>query len=174
MKVLHRPSFIATGDTMPFFETHDSTRLHYTDWGTGKSVVFVSSWALGGEMWEYQTTPLSHQGLRCITLDRRGHGRSDDPGRGYDFDTLAGDIAALLEHLDLRDVTLAGHSMGCAEIARFLSRHGTERVARVALVSPITPFILKTPDNPEGTSGVVRDAMAARITRDRAAFFTDG
>jgi non-heme chloroperoxidase len=162
---------------MPFFETRDHTRLFFTDWdkgNTGKSIVFVSSWALGGAMWEYQTVPLSHQGLRCITFDRRSHGRSDDPGHGYDFDTLADDLAALLEHLDLRDTTLVGHSMGCAEIVRYVSRHGTDRIARVALISPITPFILNTADNPEGTPKLVLDAMVASLMRDRPSFFTNG
>ena len=93
---------------MPTFETGDGTRLFYRDWGIGTPVVFVSSWALSGEMWAYQVAPLSQDGLRCITYDRRGHGRSDDPGRGYDFDTLADDLAALLTQLDLHDATLVG------------------------------------------------------------------
>src|SRR5690349_1442790 len=98
---------------MPFIQTRDHTNLFYKDWGTGKPVIFVSSWALSSAMWEYQMLPLSEQGLRCIAYDRRGHGRSDEPGRGYDFDTLADDLAEVINQLDLNEVTLVGHSMGC-------------------------------------------------------------
>jgi pimeloyl-ACP methyl ester carboxylesterase len=137
-------------------------------------VVFVSSWALSGAMWEYQMVPLSEQGLRCIAYDRRGHGRSDDPGRGYDFDTLADDLAALIAHLDLRAVTLVGHSMGCGEIVRYLSRHGQNRVARVALISAITPFLLRTADNPEGAPQAALDAHIAALQNDRPSYFRSG
>src|SRR5690348_3885210 len=103
---------------MPFIETQDHTRLYYRVWGTGKPIVFTNSWSMGGDMWQYQMAPLAEQGLRCIAYDRRGHGRSDDPGQGFDFDTLADDLAAIIEQLDLHDVTLVGHSMGCGEIVR--------------------------------------------------------
>jgi non-heme chloroperoxidase len=160
---------------MPFFETGDGTRLHYRDWGTGAPVVFVSSWAFSGGMWEYQMVPLSDHSLRCITYDRRGHGRSDDPGRGYEFDTLADDLAALLTQLDLRAVTLVGHSTGCAEIARYLARHGSSRIARVALISSSTPFLLRTADNPEGAPKSYLDRHLAALSKDRPAYFsTDG
>lgn len=115
---------------MPFFETNDHTRLYYRDWGTGSSVVFVSAWALSGAMWEYQMVPLTDQGLRCIAYDRRGHGRSDDPGSGYQYDTLANDLAALLTHLDLKGVTLVGNSIGCCEIVRALSPWHRSRCLR--------------------------------------------
>ena len=159
---------------MPYIETSDHTSLYYRDWGTGKPVVFVSAWAFSGAMWEYQAVPLSEHGLRCITYDRRGHGRSDDPGSGYEFDTLADDLAALLAQLNLREVTLVGNSMGCAEIARYLSRHGTSRIARVALVSPITPCILRSADNPEGAPKSLLDAHGAALHKDRPSYFTDG
>lgn len=159
---------------MPFLTTNDDTRLYYLDWGTGVPVVFVNSWALSSAMWEYQMLPFAEQGLRCISLDRRGHGRSDDPGRGYDFDTLADDLAALFTHLDLRDVTLVGHSMGCAEIARYLSRHGSDRVARVALIAPTTPFILRTDDNPEGVPSIALDVGMASLRQNRPLYFSDG
>jgi non-heme chloroperoxidase len=160
---------------MPFFETGDRTRLYYRDWGTGAPVVFVSSWAFGGAMWEYQTVPLSDRNLRCITYDRRGHGRSDDPGRGYEFATLADDLAALLAQLDLRAVTLVGHSTGCAEIARYLARHGSSRIARVALISPTTPFLLRTEDNPEGVPKSYLERHLAALYNNRPAYFsTDG
>src|SRR5215475_15076988 len=100
---------------MPFIETRDRTRLDVRDWGAGKPIVFVSGWALSGAMWQYQMLHLSERGHRCIAYDRRSHGRSDDPGRGYDYDTLADDMATLIEQLDLHDVTLVGHSMGGGE-----------------------------------------------------------
>jgi len=162
------------GNPMQFFETSDRTSLYYTDWGTGTPVVFLSSWSVGGDMWQYQMAPLSNHGLRCIAYDRRGHGRSDDPGRGYEFDTLADDLAALIAQLDLRDVTLVGHSMGCNEIARYFSRHGTSRIARVALIGTLTPFILRTADNPEGVPKIALDQTVAALQRDRPSYVTDG
>ncbi len=159
---------------MPFIETSDHTSLYYRDWGTGMPVMFVSAWALSGAMWEYQMVPLSDQGLRCIAYDRRGHGRSDDPGRGYEIDRLADDLAALLTQLDLREVTLVGNSMGCGEIARYLSRHGTSRVARVALISPSMPCILERADNPEGVPRSALDAHIAALHKDRVLYFADG
>lgn len=157
---------------MPYLETQDHTRLFYKDWGTGRPVVFVSSWALGVEMWEYQMLPLSYQGLRCIGLDRRGHGRSDDPGRGYDFDTLADDLAALIETLNLHDVILVGHSMGCAEITRYLARHGTSRIARVAFVAPIR--LVQPADSSEDFIKVGMEASAQLMMADRPRYMTEG
>lgn len=159
---------------MPYLETADGTRLHYTDWGTGTPVVFVSSWALSGAMWEYQQCALTDAGLRCVTYDRRGHGHSDDPGRGYDFDTFADDLAALLERLDLRNVTLVGHSMGCMEIIRYLARHGTDRIARAVLISPTAPMILQTPENPGGVPQAALDYQLAALQNDRPRYFGDG
>ena len=158
---------------MATLETRDGTRLFYRDWGSGRPVVFAASWSLGSDMWEYQMTPLSKQGLRCIGLDRRGHGRSDQPARGYDFDTLADDLAALLDRLDLRDAILVGHSMGCGEIVRYLSRHGSGRIARIALLGPTLPFLLKTADNPEGLDGALFEAMRAAMLQDRPKWLWD-
>jgi non-heme chloroperoxidase len=134
-----------------FVEAADGTRLAYTDWGGGRPIVFVHAWALPSAMWDYQRGPLSEQGLRCIAYDRRGHGRSSVPNGGYDCDTLADDLSALLTRLDLSDVTLVGHSFGGGEIVRYLTRHGSSRIAKVALVAPAaTPFVMKTADNPNG------------------------
>ncbi len=152
---------------MPFFETNDHPSLYYRDWGTGAPVVFVSSIVLSGAMWEYQMLPLSELGLRCIAYDRRGHGRSDDSGSGYEFDTLADDLSALIELLDLHEVTLVGQSMGCAEIAHYLARHGTSRIARAALISPTTPFLLKTEENPEGVPEAACEMHLAAQLEDR-------
>ena len=107
-----------------FIRTADGVNLFYRDWGQGEPVVFVAGWSLPSDSWNYQMLALSEQGLRCVAFDRRGHGRSSDPGRGYDFDTLADDLAAVLDVLDLRGVTLVGHSMASGEIVRYLTRHG--------------------------------------------------
>ena len=135
-----------------FIRTADGVDLFYRDWDQpgGEPVLFVGGWSLPSDAWNYQMLALHDQGLRVIAFDRRGHGRSSDPGRGYDFDTLAGDIAAVIEALDLHGVTLVGHSMGCNEIVRYLSRHGSARVRRVALLGTMTPVVKRLPDNPDG------------------------
>jgi non-heme chloroperoxidase len=158
----------------PFIETRDGTRLFHLDWGTGKPVVFTHAWGLSADSWEYQMIELVDRGLRCIAYDRRGHGRSSAPGRGYDFDTLADDLAAVLDRLDLHEVTLVGHSMGCGEIARYLSRHGKGRIARTVLVSSVTPLVARRPDYPEGTDPARYDALIAGLKKDRAAALTAG
>ncbi len=135
---------------MPHLTTSDATDLFYRSWGEGPAVVFTHGWGLSSELWQPEMLKLAKAGFRCIAYDRRGHGRSDDPGRGYDFDTLADDLGAVLDALNLSAVTLVGHSMGNGEIARYLSRHGDARVARVVMVAPALPFALKTAANPEG------------------------
>jgi len=158
----------------PFIEGRDGAQLFHLDWGTGAPIVFLHAWALNAELWEYQMTALVERGWRCIAYDRRGHGRSSDPGRGYDFDTLADDLAAVLDRLDLRGVTLVGHSMGGGEIARYLSRHGRARIARAVLASSITPLVGKKPDNPDGTDPSQYEALIAMIKQDRPAVLTGG
>jgi non-heme chloroperoxidase len=138
----------------PFIETRDGTQLFYRDWGTGEPLVFMSGWALTSDCWAYQTAPLS-ESARCIAYDRRGHGRSSDPGRGFDPDTLADDLAAVLDALDLKKVTLVTHSMAGGEAVRYLSRHGSKRVARLALIAATLPFMTKTADNPDGIDPAV-------------------
>ena len=125
-----------------FIVGSDGTELFCRSWGAGQPVVFLHSWALNSEMWGYQMMPLVRAGFRCIAFDRRG--QSGDSGEGYDFDTLADDLAAVLDSLDLRNATLVAHSMGCGEVTRYLTRHGSRRVARVALLAPTGPFLLKT------------------------------
>ncbi|GAA2150983.1 alpha/beta hydrolase [Kitasatospora kazusensis] len=157
---------------MPYFETStDGTRLAYEDYGTGQPIVLVSSWVLNADMWEYQIPYFTERGYRCIALDRRGHGRSDRPSGGYDMDTVADDLAALLERLDLREVTLVGHSMGGCEIARYLARHGESRVAKVAFVSATLPFLMQTEDNPDGAPEAVLMGSLAQLRRDRPNWF---
>lgn len=136
-----------------FIRTADGVRLFYRDWGQGEPIVFLASWSFPSDSWNYQMLALSEAGFRCVAFDRRGHGRSSDPGRGYDFDTLADDLAAVLNVLDLRDVTLVGHSMASGEIVRYLTRHGSNRVARITLLGSVTPLIFRTADNPNGIDG---------------------
>ena len=155
---------------IPYIEMPDHTSLFYKDWGTGMPVVFIHGWALGADMWEYQMPYLARQGLRCIAYDKRGCGRSSQPWTGYDFNTFADDLATVIEQLDLREVTLVGHSMGCGDITRYLSRYGASRVARAALVAPTTPFILKAPDNPEGVDKGVFDDIVAELAKTVRAF----
>jgi pimeloyl-ACP methyl ester carboxylesterase len=162
---------------MPYFTSPaDGTRLHYTDYGPadGPVAVFVNSAYAGTEMWEFQVLPLAEEGYRCVGLDRRGHGRSENVWGGYDLDTLADDLYGLLDHLDLRDTTLIGHSMGSVEITRCLTRHGSGRVARVAFVGGIAPGVVRSADNPYGTEQAAVLAANELSRRDRAAFFTAG
>ena len=145
-------------------------KIYYEETGTGKSVVFIHGWPLNGAMWEYQMTELSQHGLRCITYDRRGFGKSDWPAAGYDYNTLAFDLKSLLDQLNLTDVTLVAFSMAGGEVAKYFSLHGGERVAKVVLISCVTPYMLKTPDNPDGVPSEVFDKMTAGILQDRPAF----
>jgi non-heme chloroperoxidase len=151
---------------IPFIETRDRAGLFYRDWGTGKPVLFTHSLSVNSDLWQYQMVHLASQGLRCVAYDRRGHGRSIDPGRGYDFDTLADDLATVIEKLDLREITLVGHSMGCGEIVRYLLRHSSARITRVAMVSPSLPFALKTEDNPDGVDRSVVDQLNSQWSKD--------
>lgn len=157
----------------PFIATADGTSLFYKDWGAGKPVVFVHGWAVNSDSWQYQMIHLAGQGVRCVAYDKRSHGRSADPGKGYDFDTLADDLAALIKRLDLREVTLVGHSMGGGEVIRYLSRHGAGRVARAVLVAATTPFALKTADHPEGIDRGVFDQIRAAWCKDFPKWLND-
>jgi pimeloyl-ACP methyl ester carboxylesterase len=155
-------------------QTRDGQQLFYRDTGTGKPVVFVHGWTLSSAIWRGQLDWLAGQGLRAIAYDRRGHGQSTKPESGYDYETLSGDLAALLEQLDLSEVTLVGHSMGSGEVVRYLARHGTARVARVLLVGPTTPYALKTGDNPEGVDTAIYDGLVAALQADRPAYMKSG
>jgi len=122
-----------------FIEVDSLTSLYHKEWGSGRPAVFLHSWGRQSDLWQYQMIHLAERGVRCIAYDRRGHGRSSDPGRGYEIDTLADDLSAVIESLDLKEVTLIGHSLGCGEIVRYLSRHGSSRTARVVLIAPTLP-----------------------------------
>lgn len=156
---------------MPYFETHDRTRLFYVDGGQGDPVVLVSSAWLSSRMWEWQLMTLVDRGFRCVAYDRRGHGRSDWTFAGYDYDTLADDLAALLEHLDLRRVTLVAHSAGGGEVVRYLTRHGAGRIARIVLISATLPLPMQTADNPDAIDRALMEADLAQRTADRPAWF---
>jgi len=162
---LHNSARGATG-VGPFVETPDGTRLFVKEWGAGDPVVFVHSWAVNSDLWQYQMLFLASQGIRCIAFDQRGHGRSSDPGRGYEYDTLSDDLSAVLEQLDLRGVSLVGHSMGCGTIVRYLTRQGTSRVKRIVLVSPTMPFLLKTADNPQGVDKAALERLRSGWAKD--------
>jgi non-heme chloroperoxidase len=139
--------------------TRDGVGLFCRDWGDGPPLVFVASWSLPSDSWTYQMLALCEAGFRCVAYDRRGHGRSDDPGRGFDFDTLADDLAAVMDTLDLRGATLVGFSMGTGEVVRYLSRHGAARVARIVLIGTTTPMLARTADNPDGIDPAVFEAF---------------
>ncbi|MBS9720835.1 alpha/beta hydrolase [Tianweitania sp. BSSL-BM11] len=155
---------------MPFIQTADETELFYNDWGTGKPVILIHGWPLDGDMWEYQWPTLTAKGHRVITYDRRGFGRSSQPFSGYDYDTLASDLQTIIETLDLHDVSLVGFSMGGGEVARYIGKYGTARLSKAALISAVTPYLLKTADNPDGVDKSVFDDMVEQLRKDRPAF----
>ena len=144
--------------------------IYCEELGKGKNVVFIHGWPLSGAMWEYQITQLPQQGMRCITYDRRGFGHSDKPAGPYDYNTLAADLKAVLDGLDLQDVTLVGFSMGGGEIAKYFSLYGGARVTKVVLISAVVPYMLQTEDNPDGVPQEVFDGMAKQMIDDRPGF----
>jgi non-heme chloroperoxidase len=152
---------------MSYFTNRTGHRLFFHDWGTGKPMVFIHGGALNANCWEYQTVALSEQGYRCIAADTRGCGRSDEPGSGYDYDTLADDVADLLDFLDLGDITLIGHSMGAGTITSYLTRYGTERVGRCVLIGPTTPYMLLADDNPNGVPAQMFEDSVALLRVNR-------
>jgi non-heme chloroperoxidase len=158
---------------MPFITAKDGTSLYWREWGDGAPILFLNSLGLGSQMWDYQIAAFSEEGFRCIGFDRRGHGRSDQPARGYDHDTFADDVATLIGELDLRGLTLIGHSMAGGEMVRYLTRHGCDRVARMILLAPMTPMLLKTQDNPNGVPASEFEALWALWRRDYPKWVAD-
>jgi non-heme chloroperoxidase len=160
---------------MPFVTTKDNTEIYYKDWGnpSGKPVVFSHGWPLNSDNWENQMFFLGNHGYRVIAHDRRGHGRSSQPWDGNEMDTYADDLLTLLEHLDLKDVMLVGHSTGGGEVARFLGRHGSSRVSKAVLVSAVPPCMVLKESNPNGLPLSVLDGFRTAMTTDRAQFFLD-
>jgi non-heme chloroperoxidase len=158
---------------MCIFKTDDKTEIYYKDWGAGQPVVFSHGWPLNADAWEDQMFFLASHGYRCIAHDRRGHGRSSQPSDGNNMDTYADDLAELVKHLDLHDAIHVGHSTGGGEVARYIARHGTERVFGAVLVGAVVPLMLKTPQNPEGTPIEAFDQIRASVLADRSQFFKD-
>jgi non-heme chloroperoxidase len=156
----------------PFLEMRDGTVLYCKEWparkaaGDEKTFVFVHSWSASTELWQYQMLALSDRGYRCFAYDQRGHGRASDPGRGYDYDTMADDLAEVMEKFDLRDATLVGHSMSGGTITRYVTRHGAGRVRKVVMIAPTLPFVLKTADNPNGVDEKALAQQRAEWMRD--------
>ena len=158
---------------MSTITTKDGTEIYYKDWGKGPAVTFSHGWPLSSDAWDGQMLFLAQNGFRAIAHDRRGHGRSSQPSSGNEMDTYADDLATLIETLDLRDVTLVGHSTGGGEVARYIGRHGTARVAKAVLIAAVPPIMLKTAANPEGLPIEVFDGIRAGLARDRSQFYKD-
>jgi len=158
---------------MSAITTKDGTRIYYKDWGSGQPVVFSHGWPLSSDAWDDQMLFLADRGYRCIAHDRRGHGRSSQPWNGNEMNTYADDLAELVEHLDLKDAIHVGHSTGGGEVARYIGRHGTKRVAKAVLIGAVPPLMLKTPANPGGLAIEAFDQMRQGVTNDRSQFFKD-
>ncbi len=158
---------------MATITTKDGTQIYYKDWGKGQPIVFSHGWPLSADDWDGQMLHFGQLGYRVIAHDRRGHGRSDQTWDGNDMNTYADDLAVLFEKLDLKDAILVGHSTGGGEVARYLGRHGTKRVSKAALISAITPLMLKTEKNPTGTPVEVFDELRAALAANRPQFYQD-
>ena len=153
--------------------TKDGTEIYYKDWGKGPVVTFSHGWPLSSDAWDGQMLFLVHNGFRVVAHDRRGHGRSSQASSGNDMDGYADDLAAVIEALDLKDASLVGHSTGGGEVARYIGRHGTKRVAKAVLIAAVPPIMLKSAANPEGLPMEVFDTLRSGMTKDHSQFYKD-
>ncbi len=158
---------------MSTITTKDGTTIYYKDWGKGPAVTFSHGWPLSSDMWDGQMMFLAERGFRCVAHDRRGHGRSSQPWSGNDMDGYADDLAAVIEALDLQDITMIGHSTGGGEVARYIGKYGTQRVARAVLLAAVPPIMLKSAANPEGLPIELFDGLRAALAKDRAQAYRD-
>lgn len=156
---------------MPYVTTQDNTKLYVKDWGTGRPVILIHGWPLSADSWDDQALAIADAGMRAIAYDRRGFGRSDQPWDGYNYDTLADDLAAVIAHTGADNAAIVGFSMGGGEVARFLSRHGGKNVSQAVLISSVVPYMLQTDDNPNGVPAAMFAQMTAGMKQDRAHFF---
>jgi non-heme chloroperoxidase len=158
---------------MSTITTQDGTEIYYKDWGSGPVVTFSHGWPLNADAWDGQLLFLAQHGFRVVAHDRRGHGRSSQPSNGNDMDGYADDLAAVIDALDLHDATLVGHSTGGGEVARYIGRHGTSRVAKAALIAAVAPIMVQGPSNPEGLPRSTFDDIRAGLVKDRSQFYKD-
>ncbi|HKE61151.1 MAG TPA: alpha/beta hydrolase [Nitrospira sp.] len=158
---------------MPYITTKDGTEIYYKDWGKGPVVTFSHGWPLNSDAWDGQMLFLAQNGFRVVAHDRRGHGRSSQASSGNDMNGYADDLAAVIEALDLTEVTVVGHSTGGGEVARYIARHGTKRVARAVLIAAVPPIMLKSTTNPEGLPMEVFDNLRSALVKDRSQFYKD-
>ncbi|MBZ9799574.1 alpha/beta fold hydrolase [Mesorhizobium sp. ES1-4] len=169
----HVPTPQSGRKTMSTITSKDGTEIYYKDWGRGPPITFSHGWPLNSDAWDAQMLFLAHNGFRVVAHDRRGHGRSSQATSGNDMDGYADDLAAVIEALDLRDATLVGHSTGGGEVARYIGRHGTERVAKAVLIAAVPPIMVKTPANPEGLPIEVFDGIRVGLLKDRSQHYLD-
>jgi len=158
---------------MSTITTKDGTTIYYKDWGNGPVVTFSHGWPLSSDMWDGQMLFLTQHGFRCVAHDRRGHGRSSQASSGNDMDGYADDLAALIEALDLKDITMVGHSTGGGEVARYIGRHGTKRLVKAVLIAAVPPLVVKTASNPEGLPIELFNGLRESLMRDRAQAYRD-